>query len=357
MPPKSERKKAAATKPRYGIGEWYGKPFASLSPDERKQTAEIAIAHNAGKKPTPACPFQPLPGGTFRPCNKKGGVCSLKLYVPQGDGSATPASGLATVCPCRFRQDSLIFGWVGEQLVETNEPRKIGEVRFLKRIKASQSERIEGEPPRNDEDDDEGEDVGNIDNVLVHPTAQPLKWCALEVQAVYFSGRKMGELFAHIRDWKGTGIPFPDRTRRPDWRSSGPKRLMPQLQIKVPALRRWGKKMAVVIDEEFFENLSPMESVRNGKSNCDIVWFVVGFDESSNPARLFLKTSQLTTLERAVEGLTNGIPVELSTFEKRITDKLASPNPPEKQAKKRAKKAAAAVNLAIQDFPQLTTLP
>ena len=36
--------------------------------------------------------------------------------------------------------------------------------------------------------------------------------------------------------------PYPDHTRRPDWRSSSAKRLMPQLQVKVPTVRRWNSK-------------------------------------------------------------------------------------------------------------------
>ena len=92
---------------------------------------------------------------------------------------------------------------------------------------------------------------------------------------------------------------------------------MPQLQIKVPTLRRWGKKMAVVVDEAFFAALGPMDKVQE-VSNCDIAWFVVGFEESKDGARLVRRFEQLTTLERAVEGLTAGKPVSLETFESRL---------------------------------------
>ena len=134
----------------------------------------------------------------------------------------------------------------------------------------------------------------------------------------------MPELFSHIAQWEESAIPFPDRTRRPDFRSSGPKRLMPQLQIKVPTLRRWGKKMAVVVDEQFFNKLGEMEEIPDPSdiSNCDIIWFVMGFDESQDPIRMQPAFTRLTTLERAVEGLTNGIPVSLPTFEERIREKL-----------------------------------
>jgi hypothetical protein len=48
--------------------------------------------------------------------------------------------------------------------------------------------------------------------------------------------------FKVMREWIGPGVPFPAVQRRPDFRSSGPKRLMPQLQIKVPTISRWGRR-------------------------------------------------------------------------------------------------------------------
>jgi hypothetical protein len=78
----------------------------------------------------------------------------------------------------------------------------------------------------------------------------------LEFQAVYFSGMSMENDFKLMREWIGLGVPFPQVQRRPDFRSSGPKRLMPQLQIKVPTISRWGKKMTVVIDSSFWDSLS-----------------------------------------------------------------------------------------------------
>jgi len=95
---------------------------------------------------------------------------------------------------------------------------------------------------------------------------------------------------------------------------------MPQLQIKVPTLRRWGKKMAVVVDRSFFDALGKMEDVSD-ISNADVAWFVVGYDESSTPIQLTRDFVCFTTLERAVEGLTGGMPVTLVEFERRIMEK------------------------------------
>jgi hypothetical protein len=323
---KPETPKAPKTPaPRFGIGEWYGYSFVRLTPERRKQFSETA------RKPArnnPPCPF--LADGT-KQCTKPGGICSLRLYQGSADGSAVPVEGelgsLRVVCPNRFHQSGIVFSSVAEVMLNTSAPVVVPEVRFLRRDKTL---------PIGDASEDrslaDSEDVGNIDHVLVHPDTDLFRWCALEIQAVYFSGKKMGLLFEHIGSYAGPGIPFPDRVRRPDYRSSGPKRLMPQLQIKVPTLRRWGKKMAVVVDVTWFKtNVVGVETVRD-ISNCDIAWFLIDFDESTDPATLKVGDPDLQTLERAVEGLTGGYPVTLSEFEAKIRDKLA-PKKPKKPKK------------------------
>ena len=79
--------------------------------------------------------------------------------------------------------------------------------------------------------------------------------------------------------------------------------------------------MAVVVDLDFWEGLGPMDQV-NHVSNCDIAWFIVGYDEASGSPKLVLEDVRLTTLERSVEGLTAGLPVSLEVFEQRIVTKL-----------------------------------
>ena len=205
-----------------------------------------------------------------------------------------------------------MYRWIGREVLGNDGPLVVREIGFLERDPSARA---------GASDDLSKEDVGRIDNVLVHPDVDPLRWCALEIQAVYFSGSSMSREFAAIAGHAEDDIPFPVGMRRPDFRSSGPKRLMPQLQIKVPALRRWGKKMAVVVDEPFFSALGRMEPVRD-ISNADIAWFVMAYRIHDAEAVLEAKEICLTTLERAVEGLTAGHPVSLETFESRIRDKL-----------------------------------
>ncbi|HWP58977.1 MAG TPA: NotI family restriction endonuclease [Candidatus Acidoferrales bacterium] len=177
-----------------------------LTPERRRQFAELA--HIQTKRNAPPCPF--LSGGAVTvPCPKKGGICSLRLYRPVGDSSAVPVEGeagsLRVVCPHRFKQDGVIYSKIGETILGTPSPIRVNEVRFLKRTNELTAE-TEGE----EESEPESEDVGNIDTVLVNPDITLLRWCALEIQAVYFSGRQMGLLFTHIKEYAGEGIPFPD---------------------------------------------------------------------------------------------------------------------------------------------------
>lgn len=299
---------------RYGIGEWYGLSFVNLPPERRTEFAEMQLLPKA-QRPVMPC----LPRGGRVPCTKEGGVCSLRAYQASREtGFANLAEGasgtLVTTCPARFAEGGIVVQWIGEQVLGNPQPLVIGEVGFLERD-ASQLADPGPSGPR--------EDVGRIDSVLVDPTPETLKWCALEVQAVYFSGDSMMREFRALATQEGAGLNLPVGRRRLDYRSSGPKRLMPQLQIKVPTLRRWGKKMAVVIDESFFAALGSMDTVSH-ISNSDIAWFVVGYDESAAQARLCPRQVHLTTLERAVEGLTAGHPVSLEVFEARIRAKLST---------------------------------
>ncbi len=288
---------------RYGTGELYGLDFSTLPPERIRELASASYK-------SLECPFKPVQAGQPpAKCNKKGGVCSLRQFVLDERGGVEAKGGLVTTCPKRFLEGDLITQWVGEILLGTSKPVVISELPFL----MSDVEAEQGA----DEDA-----VGKIDEVLVNAEGGTLRWCALEFQAVYFSGKSMENDFKVMREWTGPGVPFPAAQRRPDFRSSGPKRLMPQLQIKVPTISRWGEKMAVVIDKAFWESLSQIRAVKD-LSNCEIVWFVVSFAPSKD-GRCALQRHQthFTTLVNAVEGLTGGTPMSLERFESQIRDRL-----------------------------------
>ena len=298
----------------WGIGEWYGRSFVQLNGKERRQYAAM---QQLPKHERPVMPCLPRAMETTPPCTKEGGVCSLRLYQ-QRDVSGIVATDssipgiLSTTCPYRFYEGKKIFRWIGETILETPNPLVIGQVRFLERGDRNNAE-SSGEPGR--------EDVGRIDHVLVHPDTEHLFWCALEMQAVYFSGDSMTKDFRALANLASDALPLPYGRRHPDFRSSGPKRLMPQLQIKVPTLRRWGKKMCVLVDRMFFDSLGHMTEVSD-VSNGDIAWFVVTYTEDTEGIHLHPDSVHLTTLENAVEGLTAGLPVSLPVFESQIRKKI-----------------------------------
>ena len=120
-----------------------------------------------------------------------------------------------------------------------------------------------------------GKSAGKIDLVVATDEGGKLDWYGLEIQAVYFSGQGMQSQFEKLRDDSEKGTPFPNAVRRPDWRSSSAKRLMPQLQIKVPTLRRWGSKIAVAVDRPFFEAVGgPSPDPSQDFSDGDVIWMV-----------------------------------------------------------------------------------
>lgn len=335
---------------RFHIAEWYGRPFQDLTPQERVDLAEHKVGAHTMKKAdlrrlgvlqekadlgtlTPReqdrldfltalldqqhlgekpCPFRT---DTRHPtCTKPGGVCSLRLYTDD-DGPFRPVEGergmIRALCPYRFHQNDVAFRHIGNRLLGDPTPTQVGEVGFLE-----STGNLDSAP---------GEDVGRIDMILVAEETLAdgdLKWCAVEVQAVYFSGREMAIEFRDIIDRAGAPA-MPVEGRRPDYRSSGPKRLMPQLQIKVPTLRRWGKKMALLVDKAFFMSMGEMRRVEH-LSNCDVVWFLADFVREPGEAiyRLEIVDEFGTTLESAIEGLTGGDAVSLEEFEARIRGKI-----------------------------------
>ena len=162
-------------------------------------------------------------------------------------------------------------------------------------------------------------EAGRIDRVLAnaHSTRNgaggPSERVALEVQAVYFSGKGMVPDFQALADDDGEKPPAPSAHRRPDRRSSSAKRLMPQRQVKVPTLRQWGKKPAVAVDELFFDARSgPSDVRRRDPFEGDIMWRVTRIGEKGNLERAYW---EVLTPETSSERLRTAHPMPLSAFE------------------------------------------
>ena len=253
------------TKKRYGVGELLARSLGSITPHVRAELVQQRQQGSAVCPPKESCrAFDPngIPKGGVN-CTKPGGICSVRQYQGEFEhrqitslipNTVQPVGNLVTICPHRFLEAGAIYVWIGSELLGTNQPRIVRELAFLESTPATSEETEEGEAA-----------VGRIDCVLVKPGAPVLTWCAVEMQAVYLSNSKTGKELKNLVE-STFPIPFPASTPRPDYRRSGPKRLLPQLQVKVPTLSRWGIKMAVVIDREFHDSLGKMKEANHRRT-------------------------------------------------------------------------------------------
>lgn len=231
--------------PAYGITEWYGQSFAGLNAADRQRLAAFALRPWADTEPP--CPFRP-----GHVCKKQGGVCTIRPYEVRGGRLDGPTGPIATICPHRFAEDNLLPRWLGEIA-------GFGEVYVATEVAFSRNPNT-------------GKAAGRIDVVLAGDS-DASDWIALEVQAVYFSGRKMADDFNVLATDSHPRPPLV-RRRRPDWRSST-KRLNAQLEVTMPILRAWGKKMAVAVDAPFFDSIGgPSLAPSQDLSTGDTIWLV-----------------------------------------------------------------------------------
>lgn len=279
-----------------GIAEWYGEPLWGMPTLRRRELAKSAL----GDAPPPLCPFQ-----TGRvPCRKKGGVCSQRDYRPYAGGHLAdrigePVGQIIIMCPKRFEQGGVVHRWLAD-IVGFKDVYVAPEVPFMRSPETNRG-------------------AGRIDLVLSGDDTAS-EWYGLEIQAVYFSGLAMTKDFEVLRDDPGNLPPAPTTTRRPDWRSSSAKRLMPQLIVKVPTLRQWGKKMAVAVDTSFFAAIGgntprPSHDVNEG----DIVWLTL---DVSDDYRLQPRHWEVLPLDASTDKLLAADAVKREEFETVLRKKL-----------------------------------
>jgi len=199
-----------------------------------------------------------------RICPFRGSQCTKGNRAdPLGICSLTNGDRLATLCPVRFVQDAQVFRDAARLAFGAAAAfAVVPEVRILQVRKVVQGrERMSK--------------VGKVDYLIakLDRNRNPIDFAALEVQSVYFSG---GQIRSAFDGFMRTGRVGEDASRRPDWRSSAQKRLMPQLSLKIPVFRRWGRKFFVAVDSLFFGEL-PTFRAANDFSNSEITWLVYPF--------------------------------------------------------------------------------
>jgi hypothetical protein len=195
----------------------------------------------------------PVQNRIFHPCPIRGNDCAKQSKKnPLGICSFTDGQTATAVCPSRFLERGRMFRDAaaiafGSGVTCTAIP----EVRLLEVVRNGRKRKI-----------------GKVDFLLVKLVAdQAVDFAALEVQAVYISGESIRPAYDH---YLKTGRVEEDSKRRPDFRSSAQKRLMPQLGLKVPIFRRWGKRFFVAVDQTFFNALPTMKEQSLG--NSEITW-------------------------------------------------------------------------------------
>ena len=248
------------------LGEVFG-----TRPADQSEAAK-AIRHEK------MCPFR----STACTKDKKDdplGVCTLETN-----------NELTVVCPVRFIQEDRIFRDAGDlafgmgtsiavfpeykllEIMDGSEKiKKIGKVDFL---------------------------IGKVDSGHV------TDFCALEIQAVYSSGGGVRDSFKSFianEDWthltNRLGV---------DFRSSAQKRLFPQLSLKVPIFRRWGKKFFVVVDHNFFNALPGFPKVSQG--NSEITWLTYRFHDDGTKVQMSAVAALFTEWDAVSNALREGTP-------------------------------------------------
>ena len=96
---------------------------------------------------------------------------------------------------------------------------------------------------------------------------------------------------------------------------------MPQLEVKAPTLRRWGKKLAVSVDLPFFMAIGgPSEQPSHDINEGDILWLVPQIDQKRG---LIRHHWEVLSLEASSHKLLSATPVKREEFETDLRSKLA----------------------------------
>jgi len=322
-----EPKPPKAEVPRYGTAEWYGRDMVELSPEKRQEFGGLAVTKDI--KIAPTCPYLSSVVPESR-CNKPGGVCTIQRFRKTPDGSVEPVPGdkIVSVCPARFLQPledgKTLFQWIAQEMLDTDTFEVASERPFLRQVgKVASSDESK-------EDRETRRKAGRIDWIIVKaPIVEddPI-WCAVETQSLYFSGEGRAKEFALYAE-KPSPILWPTAIRRPDYRSSGPKRLSPQLDIKVPALEMWHKKTAVVIDRHFLSKMYGLtdhdqnaKTPKGRRDNAQVVWFVVDHKLTPSGWVQIPHCIKYSSLKNSLEALSAAVPMDKDEFNRDLIAKL-----------------------------------
>ncbi|MCA9936489.1 MAG: hypothetical protein H6662_12905 [Ardenticatenaceae bacterium] len=267
---------------KHHLGEVFGFPVDNLS-----NRAE----HYRKNK---LCPYNnKVPSCTKSKANDPIGVCSIL------------ADGVMTItCPVRFRQDWQVVSDAAQVFFpEGTNWTSLGEVRL---------------------NDADGNSAGNVDFVLVSfdDYGRILDFGALEIQSVYISGNVSNPFKYYMEDRPNRAKTDYPSNMRPDFLSSSRKRLIPQIIYKGKILNGWEKKIAVALQDTFFETLPDLPTVE--PEHAELIWLIYGlnFDEKANQYTLFLKETIFTQFQPSLNKITTPPVGSPDSFIELLQDKL-----------------------------------
>lgn len=267
----TNRRVNMVTTDRWGPSEWFGHDIETMTQEDRLRVAQDALlpSGESGR----ACPH--LSAVTRLPylCTKAGGVCTVQKYSSSSTGQISLQGHRVAICPLRLISSSVLNEIARNVLGSNINVVLVKEVPYsfslTKTLKS-------GEPAA----------AGRIDWLLVDES-DPSRFCAVETQSVYMSGTTQDITFGAFVAAGGL-MAMPPEHRQPDYRSSVPKRLGPQLENKARHLSSTNRKTVVIVDEYVRSNMSPLQEIPvpgayagsperavQHKLNCSEVIFVI----------------------------------------------------------------------------------
>jgi hypothetical protein len=230
-----------------------------------------------------------------------------KANAPLGTCSIRQGNQVVITCPVRFQEDWLILEDAARLFFPPD-----AQWTSLTQVKLK---------------DKNGESAGNIDIVLVQydDRGQVIDFGAIEVQSVYITGN-IRKPFEHYlknpsrhatMDWS-----HEPNYPRADFLSSSRKRLAPQLIYKGGILHAWKKKLAVVLDDGFFNTLPRFSPVEPKQS--ELAWMIYELKKDSRQQgyRLSLKDICHTRFTHSLEKITRSDAGSVAVFMAHLQGKL-----------------------------------
>jgi len=229
---------------------------------------------------------------------------------PLGICSLSNGMIAASLCPVRFLEGGRIFRDAARIAFGTNTTFAVfPEIRILEIARQSDNERVRK--------------IGKVDFLIGKISdGKVVDFAAVEIQAAYFSGGSLRTVFQTYMDTHSVeGI---ETRRRPDFRSCAQKRLIPQLQLKIPVFRRWGKKFFVVVDSAFFGSLPHFPST--SQSNSELTWLAYPLARKETGYTLSDPVIVFSEWDEVQNSLREGKPPEPSEIIQELQAKLDGPS-------------------------------